>query len=462
MTSPAQRSIPATVARLRAAFDSGVTRPEKWRRAQLAALGQLLKVEKQAILEALASDISKCGFEAYTSEIAMVNSDIEMAERNLAKWMKPENASMPFLAGIGAKTKIVHEPLGVALIIGAWNYPIMLTLGPLIGAIAAGNAALIKPSELVPNCANVVQDAMARHLDPDAFAVIQGGIPETTEILAQRFDHIFFTGSPPVGRIVMRAAAEHLTPVVLELGGKSPAILCADADFDTSVKRITWGKFFNAGQTCIGVDHALVHESRYEDFLARATSVIGEFYGSDPKNSPDFARIVNEANVDRIAGLIEGQNVVTGGDVDREQRYIAPTVLRDVAPDSPVMQEEIFGPVLPVLPFSDLDQAVALVNSGPKPLASYFFTADEKTGQQLVRAISSGGTCINDTLTHITVGSAPFGGVGNSGMGSYHGYDGYLTFTHRRTVLTRSTGFDPSMRYPPYTDTKTRVASLIV
>ncbi len=452
----------STINRLRTTFDSGVTRSRAWRAAQLDALANFLQEQQQEILRALNSDIGKGTFEAYIAEIAVVVADIENTRKNLSKWMKPEKVSMPMLAGIGCKTKIVHEPLGVALIIGAWNYPIMLTLGPLVGAIAAGNAAVIKPSELAPQSAQLLQDGVAKYLDNDAFAVVQGGIPETTELLDQKWDLIFFTGSTMVGQIVMEAAAKKLTPVVLELGGKSPAVVCDDANLDVAITRVTWGKYFNAGQTCIGVDYALVHESLYDDFIEGVTSKIKQFYGELPKGSPDLSRIVNKANLDRLATLIDGQTVATGGQIDPETLYFAPTVLRDVDPQSPVMQEEIFGPILPVIPFSTLDDVIDMINARDKPLAMYVFSEDKATQNRLIGATSSGGACINDVLTHITVGNAPFGGVGGSGIGSYHGYAGFLAFTHRRTVLSRSTAMDPNLRYPPYTDMKTKIATVLI
>jgi aldehyde dehydrogenase (NAD+) len=351
--------------------------------------------------------------------------------------------------------------LGVALIIGAWNYPIMLTLGPLVGAIAGGNAAVIKPSELVPNSAAVIERLVRQYLDPDAFAVVQGGVPETTELLGCRFDKILFTGSPAVGKIVMKAAAVNLTPVVLELGGKSPAIICQDANLEVAATRVTWGKFFNAGQTCIGVDYALVHESVYEEFIDLVRGRIRRFYGDDPHASPDYPRIVNEPNLQRLCSLLEGQSIVVGGQSIAAERYLAPTVLRDVDPQSSIMQEEIFGPILPMLPFTDVDEVIGRVNAGEKPLAMYIFSQDKLTVRRILSAVSSGGACINDVLVHITA-AAPFGGVGNSGMGSYHGRDGYDAFTHRRTVVTSGTAFDPSVRYPPYSRFKNKVSKYLV
>lgn len=451
-----------TVDRVRATYDAGKTRPKAWRIEQLKALQTLLQEEQDAILDALAQDIGKGVFEGYTSEIALVAADIGHTLGNLNSWMKIEKTSLPLVAGVGASAKVIHEPLGVALIIGAWNYPIMLTLGPLVGAIAGGNAAVIKPSELVPTCAALVETLVGKYLDSDAFAVVQGGIPETTEILTQRFDKILFTGSPAVGKIVMRAAAANLTPVVLELGGKSPAIICKDANLEVAATRVAWGKFFNAGQTCIGVDYALVHEDVYERFISLVTKRITEFYSDDPRTSTDLARIVNTPNLERLAKLLDGQNIVVGGEVVGEEKYLAPTVLRDVDPESAVMQEEIFGPILPIMPFGAVDEAIDFVNSREKPLAAYIFSQDTTTQDLILSKVSSGGACINDALMHITVPEGPFGGVGNSGMGSYHGRNGYDAFTHRRTVLTRATAFDPSVRYPPYTRMKVRLSKYLV
>lgn len=451
-----------TIAALRENYDSGATKSLEWRIAHLSALQRLLQEEQEEILAVLAADLGKSTFEAYTSEIALVVADIENTRAHLKNWMKAEKVPLPFIAGVGAAAKVVHEPLGVALIIGAWNYPIMLALGPLVGALAAGNVAVVKPSELAPRSADFIEKAVARYFDPSSVAVVQGGVRETTQLLKQRFDKIFFTGSPPVGRIVMTAAAKHLTPVVLELGGKSPAIVCKDANLEVAATRIAWGKFFNAGQTCVGVDYALVHASLYEEFIDKICESIYTFYGNDPRSSPDLARIVNLPNLERLAGLLSDQTVAHGGQVVSDDLYMAPTVLRDVDPDSPVMQEEIFGPILPVLPFQKVNEAIEFINAHEKPLAAYVFSQDKATQSKILSRVSSGGACVNDTLTQLAVGDAPFGGVGMSGMGAYHGYDGYLAFTHRRTVLTRVTAFDPSMRYPPYSPTKTKITSMIL
>ncbi len=436
-----------TFDRLQATFDSGHTRSFEWRDGQLAALAKLFEEERDAILGAVAADVGKPIFEAFATEFPV--GEIISTRAHLQKWMETESVAVPPEQG-NISVEVVHDPLGIALIIGAWNYPVQLTLGPLIAAIAGGNVAVIKPSELVPNTAQVIQNAVEKHLDPKAFAVIQGGIPETTELLSLHWDKIFFTGSPAVGKVVLRAAAENLVPAVLELGGKSPAIVCEDANLDSAATRVTWGKFFNAGQTCVGVDYALVHESRYEEFIDKVADKVTEFFGEDPAKSADLARIVNVPNLNRLVGLLDGQKIVCGGDFSEDERYLAPTVVRDVALDSPIMQEEIFGPILPIRPYSNLDDAIEVVNDGERPLAAYFFTEDEQTQQRLLTEIRSGGACINDVLLQAGQTEAPFGGVGHSGMGEYHGYDGYLAFTHRRTVFEQSTESEPAVRHPPY------------
>lgn len=450
------------VQRSRDRFQTGATKGLDWRLEQLGALERMLLNEQDVLFDAVHEDVRKPKLEFYASEIALTVEDVRTAKKNLRRWTRPESVAMPFVAGTGAWTKVLHEPFGSTLVIGAWNYPVMLTLGPLVGAIAAGNTAVIKPSELVPSSAAAIQDAVSRYLDADAFPVVQGGVAETSELLLQRFDLIFFTGSPKVGKVVMAAAAPHLTPVVLELGGKSPTFVCDDADLEVAARRIAWGKFFNAGQTCIGVDYVLVHEDVADQFTDLTLSMIRQFYGSDPQASPDYTRIVNERNLDRLLHLLEGQDVVVGGDFDREDRYLAPTVVRNPAWDSPLMQEEIFGPIMPIITFTDLDAEVDRVAAGEKPLACYVFSSKLRNQRQVLDRISSGGACVNDTLTHISMPGAPFGGVGNSGMGSYHGKDGYMAFTHRRTVLSRSTKFDPSFRYPPYTSGKDRIIRAVL
>ncbi|MCH9817233.1 MAG: aldehyde dehydrogenase family protein [Actinomycetia bacterium] len=451
-------TVAADIDRLRRTFDSGKTRSYEWRISQLEALLRMLDDQETRFVDALAGDMHRSEVEAITADLAVVRNDTTDAIKHLKKWMKPEPTKKPAVLGIGAKVEVIHEPLGVALIIGAWNYPIMLTLGPLVGAIAAGCCAVLKPSELSKASAVAIERSVAEYLDPDAFAVVQGSIPETTEILEQRYDHVFFTGSPAVGRIVMAAAAKHLTPVTLELGGKSPAIVAADADLAVAAKRITQGKFFNAGQTCIGVDYVMVEEAVAQELTDLVVAEVKNFYGEDPKTSIDFARIINAGNFDRLVALIAGEEIALGGENDSDQLYIAPTVLVGVDPQAPVMMEEIFGPLLPILTVANIDEAIAIVHEGEKPLALYVFSKDKAIQEEVINQTSSGGACINDTLTHLAMPEAPFGGVGESGIGQYHGYDGYLTFTHRRTVVKRTTKIDPDVRYPPYGPVKGKIA----
>jgi acyl-CoA reductase-like NAD-dependent aldehyde dehydrogenase len=327
-------------------------------------------------------------------------------------------------------------------------------VGPLAAALAAGNVAVVKPSELVPHTSSLLARLVAATFEPDVVACVEGAVPETTALLAERFDHILYTGNGRVARIVMQAAARHLTPVTLELGGKSPCIVDADCDIETAARRIAWGKFINSGQTCIAPDYVLVHRSREEELVRLLAKNVRAFYGDDPQASPDFARVVSEQHVDRLAKLLESGTAAVGGRVDRADRYVAPTILRDVAPDSPIMQEEIFGPILPVLPVDDVDEAVRFVARREKPLALYVFTNRPEVEERVLAGTSSGGVTVNAVAWHAGNPNLPFGGVGESGMGAYHGRHGFETFSHRKPVLKKSTKVDPKMAYPPYTRIK--------
>ncbi len=434
---------------LRNTFRSGKTRTLAWRRQQLDALRRML-VEQEAVLtRTLGEDLGKPELEAFLSDIGFVIAGIDHTLSHLKHWTKPRRVSTPLILQPGS-SRVMHEPLGVALIIGAWNYPVQLSLAPLTGCIAAGNCAVIKPSELAPRCAEAIARLLPRYLDPDAFAVVEGGVPETTALLQERFDKIFFTGSSRVGRIVMAAAAQHLTPVTLELGGKSPCVVDADVDLNVAARRITYGKFINAGQTCIAPDYVLVHKAREQQLLDAIVRAIETFYGADPQASRDYGRIVDARHHERLAGLIEGHTVVTGGQTDRNQLYIAPTVLRDVPPDAPVMQEEIFGPILPVLAVEDIHEAIQFINARHKPLALYVFSNDGGTIDRVIDGTSAGGVCVNDTILHVVSPELPFGGVGESGMGKYHGWAGFETFSNAKAIFRQSTSIDLAMRYPPF------------
>jgi aldehyde dehydrogenase (NAD+) len=349
-----------------------------------------------------------------------------------------------------SRSRIYHEPYGVVLIISPWNYPFQLTIAPLIGAIAAGNCVLIKPSEFSPATSALMAKMIAEIFDPDYLAVFQGDAEATQQILAEKFDYIFYTGSTAVGRIIMTAAARHLTPVTLELGGKSPCIVDQDARLDYGIKRIAWGKFLNAGQTCIAPDYVLVHRKIKEAFVEEMIRTIHTFYGEDPMESPDYARIINERHFNRLLRLTEKGRILSGGNSRRKDLYVAPTLIDQVSPDDPVMQEEIFGPILPLIEYDDIDEAIAFVNQRPKPLALYCFSENKQIQDRVLRETSSGGGCINDTISHIGSQELPFGGIGESGMGGYHGKVSFDTFTHQRGILFRSNLVDMPLRYPPY------------
>lgn len=402
------------------------------------------------MLEALKADLGRPELEAYAADIGFSLLEVKDAIQNLKSWMKPQSVKTPMLSQ-PASSQIRHSPLGVALIIAPFNYPIALALSPLIAAIAAGNTAILKTSELTPNCSAVLEQLIEETFEPEYIAYVAGAVPETTELLQQKFDHIFFTGSPRVGSIVMQAAAKHLTPVTLELGGKSPCIVHEDTKLDIAVNRIVFGKFFNAGQTCIAPDYILVHESIKRDFLQALKVRILKIYSEDAAQSADFGRIVNQAHWQRISNLIDKEKVLIGGQIDQETRFIAPTVLQDVELNDAVMQEEIFGPVLPVLSYESINDIVQITQQLPQhPLACYVFSESQSFQESILDTIQCGGVSINHCLQHYMNPHLPFGGVGESGMGSYHGYKGFERFSHQKSVLKTATWIDPPFIYPPY------------
>jgi aldehyde dehydrogenase (NAD+) len=447
--------IPGVVAGVRRAFEGGRTRPLAWRRRQLEALGAMLRERKKDWLEALRADLGKSSFEGWLAELNFVKGEMKYALDRLPDWMRPEKVSTP-LALQPAKCRVHRQPYGVVLIIGPWNYPLHLVFAPLVGAVAAGNCAVLKPSEVAENTGALVGELVPRYLDPECIAVVEGAVPETTRLLEQRFDYIFYTGNGAVGKIVMRAAAEHLTPVTLELGGKSPTIVDRSANLEVAARRIVWGKFFNAGQTCVAPDYVLAHRDVAARLATLLASTVRDFYGDDPKQSPDYARVINGRHLQRLRKLLDDGETVCGGEVDEEDRYLAPTILRGVSPDSPVMSEEIFGPILPILEVPDAGAAISFVNERPKPLALYVFADDRGVQEAVLGGTSSGGACVNEVVAHLGAPGLPFGGVGESGMGAYHGRAGFETFSHRRSVLHKSVRIDPSIRYPPYKEEKTR------
>ncbi|MFI5699944.1 aldehyde dehydrogenase family protein [Streptomyces xanthochromogenes] len=429
-----------TVARLRATFRSGRTQPLDWRTAQLRRLREMLTTHGADLAEALHADLGKSSTEAFRTEIDFTIREIDHTLEHLADWLRPEPAPVPAHLGADATARTQYDPLGVVLVIAPWNYPVQLLLTPLLGALASGNAVVVKPSEMAPATSAALARLLPRHLDTDAVAVVEGAVPETTALLAERFDHIFYTGNGTVGRIVMRAAAEHLTPVTLELGGKSPAFVDRGADLSVVADRLVRGKFLNAGQTCVAPDYVLTDPETaraLEPEFARAVEAV---FGADPQSSREFGRIVNERHFDRLGSLLDSGRTVTGGHTDRATKYIAPTVLADVDPKAPVMQEEIFGPILPVVTVADLDEAIAFINDRDKPLALYAFTESDHTRERLAAETSSGGLGFGLPLAHLTVSDLPFGGVGESGMGSYHGRYSIETFSHRKAVLSKPLG----------------------
>jgi aldehyde dehydrogenase (NAD+) len=353
-----------------------------------------------------------------------------------------------------AKNRLIPQPLGVVGIIAPWNYPLQLAIGPLVAAIAAGNCAIVKPSEVAPRTSEALARLVPKYLDPEAVTVVQGGVAETTALLEQRFDHIFYTGNGTVGRVVMTAAAKNLTPVTLELGGKSPTIVDASADLDVTARRIVWGKFFNAGQTCVAPDYVLVEKKIEERLLAALVRTVKEFFGADPKQTKDYSRIVNTRHHRRLVQYLGDGQLVCGGDHDENDKYIAPTILKNVKPDAPVMADEIFGPILPVLSVGSVGEAIEFVNKRPKPLALYVFTGERQVADEVLARTSSGGACVNDVVLHLAIPELPFGGVGESGMGAYHGKTGFETFSHRKAVLSKVAAMDMSLRYPPFDEKK--------
>ena len=445
--------IPEIVARLRETFRDRRTKPLEWREEQLRRLGELLSRHGDELVAALQADLRKPSLEAWMADIASTRAEADLARKQLRAWTKPERVRIPLSQRPG-RARIVRDPLGVVLIIGPWNYPVQLVLTPLVGALAAGNCVVLKPSEVTAHTSAALAKLVPRYLDPDAVAVVEGGVTETTALLAERFDHIFYTGNGRVGRVVMAAAAKHLTPVTLELGGKSPCLVDSDVDMDVAVRRIAWGKFLNAGQTCIAPDYVLVHESRERELLDGLARTLREFYGDDAQRSPDLARIASDRHHERLVKLLESGEVVAGGQTDAAERYVAPTILRDVKPDSPVMEDEIFGPILPVLKVRDMDQAIDFVNQREKPLALYVFTRRPEVEERVVSRTTSGGVCVNATLWHIANPHLPFGGVGESGLGAYHGRHSFEVFSHRKSVLRKPSRFDVRFVYPPYTKGK--------
>lgn len=439
----------ALVQRQRAFFRSGATREVAFRREQLGKLRAAVAQRERDVLEALRADLGRPAEEAFTSELAIVLHEIDEARRRLPSWARPRRVRTPLVL-FPATSRVQPEPYGVALIIAPWNYPFQLALAPLAAAIAAGNCAVVKPAEAAPRTSRLVAELVGATFEPDYVAAVEGGVPETQALLEERFDYLFFTGGTQVGRIVMAAAARHLTPLTLELGGKNPCIVDRDADPALAARRIAWGRFLNAGQTCIAPDFVLAHRDVKPALLEQLAAALAAFYGPEPKASPDYGRIVNERHFDRLAAFLGEGRAVVGGQSDRGARYIAPTVLEGVGWDSAVMQEEIFGPILPVLEFDELGAEIARLQERPRPLALYYFGGERARAEEVLRRLPSGGACLNDVFGQFLNLRLPFGGIGDSGMGAYHGKSGFDAFSHQRAVVRRATWADPGTRYPPY------------
>ena len=445
--------ISQVVATARTAFESGKTRPLAWRKAQLLGMIKMLRDNADEFSAALKQDLGRGPEEAWLYDIGFSITEIELIIKNLKKWTEPRKVSTPLVSLPGSSHRI-PQPLGVVLVIAPWNYPIQLLMIPVAGAIAAGNAVVMKPSEVSSATSALLGKLVPQYFDNDAVAIVEGAVPETTQLLAEKFDHIFYTGNGTVGRVVMRAAAENLTPVTLELGGKSPTIVDKSANIAIAGRRIAWAKYVNAGQTCVAPDYVLAHADIADKLVDEIRKSVKDFYGADPQQSGDFARISSPRHFSRLKAMLASGKIAIGGQTDEQQRYIAPTVLVDVTASDSVMQEEIFGPILPMLTVGSIDEAINFVNARPHPLALYVFAEDQKVNDKVVASTTSGGVTVNGTIFHMTGPFLPFGGVGESGMGAYHGRAGVDTFQHLKPVLKRSTRVDAPLAYPPYTKRK--------
>ena len=445
------------LAKQRAFFSSGATLEVDFRIKHLKALLRWIDEHEAEITSALFTDLGKCAFEAYETEILLVKEELKTFIRRLPAWQKDSRAAAP-LVHFPSRCRTVRNPYGLALIMSPWNYPFLLSVDPLVAAIGGGNCVVLKPSAYAPATSALLRDMVDDLFDPEYAAVIEGGRKENQALLEKKFDTIFFTGSVGVGKVVMKAAAEHLTPVTLELGGKSPCIVDKTADIPLAAKRIAWGKFINAGQTCVAPDYVLCHASVKDELLRELGKAIRKFYGKEPLMSPELCHIINQTHFERLTGLMAGMEVAAGGHSDAALRKIEPTVLTNVSWDDPVMQEEIFGPILPVLTWEgDIDDLVPVIEARPRPLAAYLFTADRHAEEVFLRRLRFGGGCINDVLCHLATSSMPFGGVGESGMGHYHGKYGFETFTHLKSILKKSRRIDLPVRYAPYGEKRIRL-----
>ena len=439
-------------------FNSGNTKNLDFRCNALKTLSAVIDKNETAILDALKADLNKSHVEGYMTEIGGLQDEIHFILKHLAGWVKKHSVKTT-MALFPAKCFVVPEPYGVALIMSPWNYPFLLAIDPLVGALAAGNCAIIKPSECSPQTSAIITKIIGDCFPPEYCTVVEGDCTDSTEILKEKFDYIFFTGSTRVGRVVMEAAAKHLTPITLELGGKSPVIIDETADIKLAAKRLVFGKYINAGQTCVAPDYVLVHPQQKEKMISALAYWIEQFYPKDKVSGEiaDYPRIVNQGHFDRLLRLMKGEKIVFGGGYDQKNLTIEPTVLSEISYDSPIMQEEIFGPLLPVLTYDDADQMIRRLQEGAKPLALYIFSSDKAFQERVLRDLSFGGGCINDVLMHLTSPHLGFGGVGDSGMGSYHGKGSFDTFTHYKSIVDQATWLDVPIRYRPYTERKVKL-----
>jgi aldehyde dehydrogenase (NAD+) len=444
-------------------FNTNQTKSSAFRVAQLKKLKHLLKSNEEVLYEAIYKDFAKSSFETYATELSIIYHELNLLIKKVPKWSKPIKVRTN-LANFPAKSYIIPEPLGVSLVIGAWNYPYQLSFLPALTALAAGNTVILKPSELPLNTSKVMAQLINDHFPAEYFHVVEGGVPETTELLKQPFDKIFFTGSIPVGKIVYEAAAKHLTPVTLELGGKSPAFILADAKLKMTVKRLVWAKFLNAGQTCVAPDYVLVDKSIENDFLLALKAEIKSQFPIVKQITENYVQIINDQNFLRLQSLLEShQNqIFYGGQMLPEKRLIVPTVLKDINFDDDIMKDEIFGPILPVIAFDNLDEAIQQVKNRPKPLALYVYGQNRKLIRKILDDISFGGGAVNESVMHLTNSYLPFGGVGSSGMGSYHGKVGFDAFTHYKSVLDKPTWLEFDIKYAPYTKLKRKLLKFLL
>ncbi|MBK7157291.1 MAG: aldehyde dehydrogenase [Ignavibacteria bacterium] len=441
------------VEKQRAFFNSNQTKEIEWRIQQLKKFRKVLKENEPLLYQAIYTDFQKSVFDTFANELSLIYSEIDETVQELKKWVKKKKVNTNVI-NFPSKSYIMPEPLGVTLVIGAWNYPFQLSLAPVIASISAGNTIILKPSEISSSCSKIMAQLINENFDPTFFKVIEGGIPETTELLTQRFDKIFFTGSVAVGKIISQAAAKYLTPVTLELGGKSPAIITEDCNLKTIVKRLIWAKFLNAGQTCVAPDYVLVHQSIEQRFLEMAKMEIEKEKFSIQNDN--YVQIINTKNIHRLVNLLDKEKIYYGGKYDEQSRIFEPTLMHHVTFDDKVMQEEIFGPILPVIAYQSLDFAIAKIKEGENPLACYIFTSDQSIKNKILNEISFGGGAVNEAIMHMTNSKLPFGGVGESGMGSYHGENGFRTFSHYKSILEKPTWFELNLKYFPHTKAKLR------